>query len=307
MQIEHCPVFGLFCVTTRTKFNVDSENHFIAKEILMIESVTFPKDAKLIPIRGFIQTLNQLEHKLKQCKTHPTDAMAIGIPVEMISTIEVVMARVDRKQRDWVEADISTSAETEVLATRAAMARLRPIADLARKNQLSAEELIQSLAAEPDQVKARNQFLAQEGIGVTVHDENEVLVFPHTGLLPKKYAASKIYSLKVIVTSLDVTTSTIRLVIVETPPSNPFFNVSDIGVRAIITRAADEGDLRRLNLCMAYQVKTDVELAMSVNIASNGLTYSAAFIRFTDPIGASRSIREAILGDHQDLFDAAPT
>lgn len=269
----------------------------------MTESVSASTTQKLLPISYCIDLLKRAEHNLKLLKTHPADATLIGLSAEQVGGLEVVMARVDRKQKDWIEHDLLAAAEAEASATRSALARLHPIILKARNDALSAEELLTTLNAEPNQKIARERFLSQRTEALTLRDEKEILAPACTSVLPKSYRAADAYQLMVRVTSIDITSSAICFVLVDDVLPQGLFTAADSGFRAVSAQSNDTADLRRLSLCMAYGVEVLLELSLSVNIGGAGLAYSAAIIRMVEPAVARAAIKAAMHGEASSLFE----
>ena len=78
---------------------------------------------------------------------------------------------------------------------------------------------------------------------------------------------------------------------------------ADVGFRKVITHIADSGDLRCLNLCMAYGISVPVELAISVNIGGAGLGYTATLIRLVNRGDTMNALKKTMETENQSLFD----
>ena len=172
----------------------------------------------------------------------------------------------------------------------------------AKKGELSAEELMEALSAEPDPRVARAHFMSMKGDGITVRDETEILTTSATAALPKKYPAAKSYVLEMRITSVDVESDKTHLMLTGKVLPVPLFAKSEGIVRRIITHVTDRADLRILNLCMAYQLPVLVELAITVDLGNNGLAYSATLIRLQKRVEILQAIKQAIAIDDSDLF-----
>jgi hypothetical protein len=304
MQSETCPTLGLICRSTFADLRIPQEKVFLPLEVYMTEAITISTPAKLLPLAYCIDLLKRAEQTLKLLKTHPSDATLIGLPSVQVEGLELVMARVARKQKDWIEQDLVTAAEAEASSTRSALARLHPIVKKARCDTLSAEELLSALNAEPNPKVAREQFLSQRGESVTLRDAKSILAPMASTPLPKIYRASKAYVFTVRVTSIDITSSTACFLLIDERLPEPLFSPTDSGFRAVSAQGIHTADLQLLNLCMAYTIEVPLELAISVSIGGAGLSYSGAVIRVIKPPDVFSSIKLAMRRDHSDLFSS---
>ena len=303
MQAEFCPSNGAFCITTYADMHLPREAFFIPKEILMTQSIELSTRASLISLQHLIDLLLNAMRIIEGCKTHPGGATLIGLRADQVQSLEIVLARTETRQKSLLDGNIVASAEAETAARRGALARLKPIVSKAKNAALSAEELLTVLNAEQDPKVARARFLSQRGGPVTVRDEHEILASPDFRPLPKKYSAEHSYTLTVMVTSVDMTTADASFILVDKLLPIPLFTDADVGIRKIITYIADSGDLRCLNLCMAYGVSVPVELAISVNIGGAGLGYTATLIRLANRSSTINALKETMETENQSLFD----
>ena len=302
MQAEICPSQGVFCRTTFADLYIQREKLFTSKEILMTESIEISTPAKLIPATHFIEQFRAAIRALEGYKTHPGQATVIGIPAEQVQSFEIVLARTESKQRSLIEKDVVAAAKTETAARLSSLARLKPVVSKAKLGGLSAEELLAALNAEPDPSVARAHFMSMKGDGITMRDETEILTSSNTATLPKKYPAAKSYAVEVRVTSVDVESDKTHLILTGKALPAPLFAKSEGMVRRITTQVTDRGDLRLLNLCMAYQVPVVVELAITVDLGNSGLAYTATLIRFPKRADTLLALKQAIDIDGADLF-----
>lgn len=294
MITEVCPVFGEFCRTTCASLQISSHEQIIPKETLMSQNIENSSRSRLIPIRQFIDHLKDAEQVLKGCKTHPGDATLVCISSDQACDLEVILVRLDRKQKDWISYDLLAEAEAEIATRQSALARLRPVVSKAKDGTLSAEELLTAFKAEHDPKVARERFLAMKGDRTTLRDEHNVLVPSSFKPLPKTYAAKSSYVLNVLVTSIDKTSADARLIVIDLDLTDAIFSSADSGVTGINTRVPDADDLRCLNLCMAYDVSVTVELAISVIISVAGIGYIATLIRIVNPTETLRILKQSI-------------
>lgn len=302
MQAEICPSQGVFCRTTFADLHIAREKLFTPKEILMTEFIEPSNPARLIPATHFIEQFRTAIRVLEGYKTHPEQATLIGIPAEQVQSFEVVLARTESKQKSLIEKDVVAAAKTETAARRSSLARLKPVVRKAKDGALSAEELLEALNSEPDPRVARAHFMSMKGDGITVRDETEVLTSSNIATLPKKYPASKSYALEVRVTSVDVESDKTHLMLTGKALPAPLFAKSEGTIRKIITHVTDRGELRLLNLCMAYQVTVLVELAITVDLGNTGLVYTATLIRLPQRAETLQALKRAIAIDSTDLF-----
>ena len=303
MLAEFCPSHGAFCRTTYADLHISPEKLFTTTEILMTQSIDLATHASLISLQHSIDLLRNAMRALEGYKTHPGDATLIGVPADQIRSLEIVLARTETKQKNFIDGDIVAAAEAETAARRSALARLKPIINKAKTDVLSAEELLTALNDEPDPKVARGRFLSLSGDSLTVRDEQEILKLADARPLPKKYAAANSYTLTVIVTSVDVTSADAHFTLIDKFLPSPLFTKDDVGFRKVITHIADSGDLRCLNLCMAYGVSVPVELAISVNIGGAGLGYTATLIRLVNRADTMNSLKKTMETENQSLFD----
>jgi hypothetical protein len=106
-----------------------------------------------------------------------------------------------------------------------------------------------------------------------------------------------------MVTSVDVTSADAHLTLIDKSLPSPLFTNADVGFRKVITHIADSGDLRCLNLCMAYGMSVPVELAISVNIGGAGLGYTATLIRLVNRADTMNALKKTMETENQSLFD----
>ena len=268
----------------------------------MSESIEHTNPAELIPAVHFLERCRTAIRALESYKTHPGQATLVGIPAHQIESFEVVLARIESKQRSLIDKDIVATAKAEAAATRSSLARLKPVGRKAKAGELSAEELLQALNAEPDPRVARAHFMSMKGSDITVRDEVEILTSSTPTTLPKKYPAAKSYTLEVRVTSVDVESDKTHLILTGKNLPAPLFSNAEGTIRRIITHVTDPANLRLLNLCMAYQVPLTVELAITVDLGNSGLAYTATLIRLPKAGETLKSLKQAIAMDDTDLF-----
>jgi hypothetical protein len=301
MQFESGPHFNM-CVSTFAKLHVPRSKHIISKEILMIHPVSTISESSVIPASIFFDQLNDGIKQLKRLNSHPGDATMIGFLPDQIANLDLVMVRIDRKQKDWIDQNLVDITATETATTSAALLRMGPSVAKARKNLLSAEELLQTLNAETDLKVARERFLTQAGQHVSMRDNRHILALPNSTPLPKKYASKQAYTLTVAVESTDRTASTVRFLLVDEALPDQMFSENDPGVRTMITCADDIADIKLLGLCMANHVNVQVEVAIYINISGSGFSYTANLIRILDPALAMAAVKQAMAEDNPDLF-----
>ncbi len=303
MQSEICPSFGLICRTTFADLHIPHEKIVVPLDIYMTKTLSISNPPKLVPIAMCIELLKRAEQSLKLLKTHPSDATLIGIPAVQFEGLEVSMARTERKQKDLIEDDLIAQAEAEADATRSALLRLSPVVNKARNNDLSAEELLTALHAEPDQKIARERFLSQRAEPLTLRDETEVLARASSSPLPKSYRAGSAYQLKGRVTSADFTSFAVCFVLLDGALPDSLFTAKDSGQRTVLVQSNDFEDLKLMSLCMTYSVDVVLELALLVNIGGAGLAYSGTAIRVMDQVIVKAAIEKAMYEEGSGLFD----
>lgn len=302
MQSEICPSHGLICRTTFAHLHVTTTKLITPLETLMSTTLSISKEQTIVPISECMELLKEAEQRLKRLKTHPVDATLIGLSATQVKDLLVVMARIERKQKDWIEKDIAAEAELEALATQSAMARLLPTALKARLNELSAEELMFAFNAEPDRRIARERFLSQGSDRLTLRDDNEILAQRLNAPLPKSYRSKNMYDLKGRITSTDFQLFSISFVLLDDVLPENLFTSADTGHRTVSVQANDIDDLRLMSLCMTYGIDIVLRLALSVNIAGAGFIYSGTSIKVIDPERVKAAIRKAMLEKDRGLF-----
>lgn len=297
-MLESCDMY----TSTYAQLHINQSKHINSKETLMTHSFTAATQSKVIPASVFIDQVKDAVKQLQRLNTHPGDAALIGFLPEQVAHLELVMARTQRKQKDWIEKDLRSITEAEASMTSAALLRMRPAIAKAKKNSLSAEELIQTLSAETDMRIARERFLTQASQPVSLRDDENILALPNSLPLPKKYSAKQAYTLTVAIESVDRVVSTVRLLLVDKILPDQIFSENDQGTRTILTLADDAVDIKLLGLCMANQVNIQVEVALCVSINGAGLSYTANLIRILNPSLAMVSVKQAMTTGSQDLF-----
>jgi hypothetical protein len=302
MFVEACRVHGNFCRSAYASLQIPQGTKITYLEKLMSENLKFDTRTSLVPIEKFIDHLHDAMRVLKNCKTHPGDATLIAVSAEQVRDLEVVLVRIDRKQKDWISPGLQKETETEIAERQFAIARLAPIVSKAKDGELCAEELLAALNAENDPRVAKDRFLVMRGDRTTVRDDRQILVPPSSKNLPNKYAAKSSYVVKVQVTSIDKTSADARLILADKGSNAAMFSSADFGIRGITTRVPDPDYLRCLNLCMTYDIPLSVELAISVSIGGTGLGYSATLIRIANQSETMQVLKKAITGDSERLF-----
>lgn len=283
MLAEFCPVYGEFCRTAHADIHIPAERHLTVKEILMTQNVMDASRSTLVPLAHVIEHLREASRVLEGCKTHPGETTLIGLTADQVKSLELVLARTNRKQRDFIDGDLVAAAEAEAIACRSELARLKPFITEAKCGHLSAESLMAVLNAGPDPRVARERFLSLEGKPVTVRDAQQIFLSPNAQPLPKQYAAQESYTLNVQVENTDMPSFEARLLLVDKLLPSPLFSRTDVGNRCVTARVPDAEDLLCIGLCMLLGVHVSVELAITVGIGHAGLTYRATLIRLTDP------------------------
>lgn len=237
----------------------------------------------LVPLAHVIEHLREAARVLEGCKTHPGETTLIGLAADQVKSLELVLARTNRKQRDFIEGDLVAAAEAEAFASQSELARLKPFVTQAKCGDLSAEALMTVLNAGADPRVARERFLSLEGKPVTVRDAQQIFLSPNAQPLPKQYAAQNSYTLNVQVENTDMPSFEARLLLVDKFLPSPLFSRTDAGNRCVTVRVPDAEDLLCIGLCMLLGVPVSVELAVTVGIGHAGLAYSGTLIRLTDP------------------------
>lgn len=268
----------------------------------MTQTVMDTSHSTLVPLSRVIEHLREAERVLAGCKTHPGETTLIGLPADQVQSLELVLARTNRKQRDLVEGDLVVAAEAETLASRSELARLKPLVGKAKSGNLSAEELMAVLNAGADPRVTRERFLSLEGKPVTVRDEQQVLLSPNAQPLPKQYAAQQSYTLNVRVENTDMPSFEARLLLVDKFLPSALFSQTDSGNRCVTTRVPDTENLLCIGLCMLLGVHVSVELAMTIGIGHAGLSYSATLIRLTDAKATNALLTQAMKARAQTLL-----
>lgn len=268
----------------------------------MTHPITTSFESGVIPVAIGLEQINEAIKVLNRLRTHPGDGTLVGFLPEQIASLDVVLARIDRKQKDWIDRNLIEVTEAEAATTNAALLRMAPAVAKARKNSLFAEDLRQMLKGEIDSKVALERFLTQAGQPISVRDQKNILALPNAVLLPKKYAARQAYTLTVAVESTDRTASTVRFLLVDKVLPDPMFSENDSGTRTILTCADDTADIKLLALCMANNVTVQVKVALSLNISGSGLAYTANLIKILDPASALASVNQAMAEDKQGLF-----
>lgn len=290
------------CVSTTATVHIHQSKHINSKETLMSHPFVIAKESGVIPASVFFDQAKDAVKQLQLLNTHPGDATLIGFLPDQVAALELVMVRTDRKQKDWTEIELPAITEMEAAVTHAALDRMRPAIKKARKNSLSAEELMQALTGEPDMKIARERFLTQSGQSVSIRDNENVLALPNAAALPKRYLAKEPYTFTVAVESTDRVASSVRLLLVDKLPPEELFLEHDVGVRTIITSVKDSSDIKLLALCMANQVSVHVKVALSITIGGSGLSYTANLISILNPALALATVKQVMTADSNELF-----
>ena len=303
MRSEPSPLNGLNCRSTYADLHISTHTYLKIKEILMTKEIDIPLNEAFIAVEKYLELVRADAKVLKGLSTHPSDAVVIGVLVDPSHPVVLAAARTEKKQRDLTDTDLIADTEAETAATRAALARLRPLVEKAKTERVSAEEVVSILQAEPDARVACSQLLAMKAGSSTIRDEREILISPDTRPLPRKFPAAKAYVLGVKVTALDENPRSARLTLIDPTLPTALFLKEDVGVRTISTTVTDPDDFLLLNLCMAFKVPLVLELAIELDIGGSGRTYTASMIRVKDPKATFNSIRTASKMQNQDLFN----
>ena len=303
MRAELCPIHGEFVISLRSRICIDPAIQVSIKEILVFEPIFLPPEARLIPFKAAISALSAAADKLRRGRVHPKDATLVGFPVDVIANLELVLARTNRPQRDLIEdvnIEMSTKSETQV--SRAALARLEPIAQRARRNELSAEDLLEALRSENDFNTARDQYLMLDAPRVAIFDDDGPVIERHAVALPRDYKSRFVHTIAAEVQSIDAASMTARLTVIEADSSDQLFTEDELGRRLMPVRVPDEADFLRLSLCLAFKLAPQLELSVTVSLSGSGIAYSATLVRFADLPGITCEIIAAIRLQPGDLF-----
>lgn len=290
------------CVSTTANLHIHRSKHINSKEILMTQQIAITSQSGVIPVSVFFDHAKDAVKQLQLLNTHPGDATSIGFLPEQVAALDLMMVRTDRRQKDWIDKELSAITELETAVTNAALIRMKPAINKARKNLLTAEELMKTLNAEPDMKIARERFLTQSGQPVSIRDNENILAMPNAAALPKRYLAKDPYIFTVSVESTDRVASSVRLLLVDKLPPKDLFLEHDVGVRTIITSVKDSSDIKLLALCMANQVSVQVKVALSINIGGSGLSYTANLISILNPALALATVKQVMTADSNELF-----
>lgn len=305
MRSELCPSTGEYLVSLRARFRFDPATQILAKEILMRELVVATDEARIVPLKTVVSTLKMAADKLRRGHVHPRDATVIGIPAEVAECLEVVLARTNRTQRDLLEDHrIEVNVKQEVEATRAALARIQPLAERARNKQLCAEEFVAALRSEDDFNTARDQYLMLDAPRMTVFDEAGPVVAPQAIPLPRAFQSRSIHKVTGKITTLDTDSNVVRIKVISAEADSPFFVGEELGIRSISTRVPDEGDFQRIGFCVAFRLEPQLDLSIAVSVSASGLTYSASLVRFSDPQKLCQQLADAMQNRPTDLFES---
>lgn len=268
----------------------------------MLREIEIPDARHFLSVEKFFDLVRTYAKTLLGLNTHPSDAVVIGFMLDPAHPFVLTAARIERKQRDLTERSLNVETEAEAALTRAALARLRPLAAKARTEGVSAEEMVDLMKAERDPRVARERYLTFSAGSSTVRDEQEILINPEQSPLPRKFAASKPYVLNVRVTALDENPPTAKLTLTDENLPDSLFWASDAGARSITTRIADPSDFMLLSLCMAFKVPFKAELAIELDLGGSGRAYTASLIRLADPVATRNAIRTFGKNESGDLF-----
>lgn len=302
MDMEFSESHGVICRSTFVDVRVPQNAYSTLIEVLMTSEVEISGDRHFVSLEKGFELMRTSSKTLLGLNTHPSDAVVVGFMLDPAHPIVLAAARTERKQRDLTERGLTVEAEAEAALTRAALARLRPLAEKARTVGVSAEEMVEVMKAERDPKVARERYLALAAGSSTVRDEQETLINPELRPLPRRFAASKPYVLNVRVTALDESPPTAKLALTDESLPDSLFWANDAGARSITTRISDPADFMLLSLCMAFKVTLQTELAIELDLAASGRTYTASMIRLADSSATRNAIRTLGKNESGDLF-----
>ena len=302
MIAECCPVYGEFCRTAHADIHIPAERYSTVKDILMTQPVMDASRSTLVHFAHVIEHLRKCARALKGCNIHPGDTTLIGMTADQVQSLELVLARTNRKQRDFLEGDLAATAEAEKIAWQSEQARLKPYVTKAKSGNLYAEEFMTAINAGPDPRITRERFLSLEGKPFTVRDEQQIFLSPNAQPLPKQYAAKDPYTLTVQVENTDMPSFVARFLLVDKFLPSPIFSRTDPGNRCVTALVPDAEDLLCIGLCMLMGVHVSVELAITVGIGHAGLAYTATLIRLTDPKKTNALLTQTMAARAQTLL-----
>lgn len=267
--------------------------------------VNVPAGCMLVPLRVLNAQLHRAERDLRFRQTHPEDSVTYGVPEELARPLVVAAARTPSRQREVSESDLEAQAAAETAAVRAAEARFKPVVDLARKEKLTAERLLDAARAEGGEMVGLKRFLSFASDVTSISDDEHV----HRASsepVPLSYQATKSYPLKVKVNDFHPQARQATVVLAEAPASCPLFTTKDIGKRRITVKSInDEADLVLIGLLAAYKVPALLTLKLTARIAAGKLAFSGSVSSSVWSDSTAVELREAMRNQTMELFSEA--
>lgn len=302
MKVEHCPALGDYCITAHSRPHFDSEKNLYPKEFLMSQPVPTGATVAIYSLDAHIQSLQESGRALRRLSGHPSANTLIGIRSDAIQNLEVVIVRLEKKQRDCFDPTLDTTARLEAELALETLERMKPLATIARNNELSAEALIEAIFREPDPSVARQQFLAQGKNLAAVYDEDRVLLTPSTHELPKRYNATQKYTFKVKVSQFNPDSGTATFVLINAVGEQPFFREHEHDHHFKVN-IPDHRDRMLVGLCASFGISAEINVALSVDIGKKGFQFAGTVISFFNETDLNRDIRSAMMAQTIELFE----
>jgi hypothetical protein len=301
MKVEHCPALGDYCITAHSRPHFDSDKNLYPKELLMSQPVPTGATAAIYSLDAHIQSLQESGRALRRLSGHPAANRLIGIRSDAIQNLEVVSVRLEKKQRDCLDPTLDATAKNEAELALQTLDRMMPLAAIARRNELTAEALVDAISQEPDPALARQQFIAQGKNFAAVYDDDRVLLAPTPHELPKRYNATKTYTFRVKVSQLNLDSGTATFVLIEAFGDQPFFGVheNDHHIKANIP---DHRDRMLVGLCASFGISAAINVALSVDIGKKGFQFAGTVISFFNETDLHHDIRRAMMEQTMELF-----
>lgn len=305
MTVKHnlvtCPTHGDLVITSKLNLVAMSSPPSHLSETLMVQNCTTSPLEPITSIDNVIRALEASKKDLLRQEIHPAVNTFIGVPTEQLELIDIVVARMEGRQKSLLTDDLSQLALEDRDRYDKLVQSMEPLLAHIKDKDPSAEVVVK-LLSETGQPDHARRILVGNVSGASsagaLHAQlksNEDLKIPK-----RSFKSERPYTLGLIANSSSMDHMNGNATIVKTPIDWPLFSDSKRTKARISLKFLNPNQLRIFSLCQVFGIEFDARVTPSIKLGTTDLVFEGTVIDYFE---LSKLLEEIQVGKQNFVSD----
>jgi hypothetical protein len=283
LSLLKCPTHGDLVITSSLNLVAVSSPPSHLSETIMIQNCTVSPLEPITPIDNVIRALEASRKDLLRQEIHPTVNTFIGVPTEQLELIDIVVARMEGRQKSLLTDDLSQLALEERDQYDKLVQSLEPLLAHFKDKDPSAEVVVK-LLSETGQPDHARRILVGNVSGAPSADALHAQLKSNEDLrIPKRsFKSERPYTLGLIANGSNMDQMNGTATIIKIPIDWPLFSDSKRSKARISLKFLNPNQLRIFSLCQAFGIEFEARITPSIKLGTTDLVFEGTVIDYFD-------------------------